>query len=316
MTTMDWSPKRVLVTGGAGFIGSHLSSKVLQLGANVTVLDDCSSGDSAKVPPGANFIEGCITNPEIRESLLNDADVVFHLAAIASVPLCEDDPRHSDLVNRQASLDIILDAGCPVIFASSAAIYGEPVSIPINETHPIKPLGHYGDQKAAVDSAIRSLGVGSNPATALRFFNVFGQGQDPSSQYSGVLSIFIDRATTNRPLTIFGDGEQTRDFIHVSDVISALIACAESLLELGTMSPAHGEAFNICTGKPVTLNQVVKVIDESIEGSLECRYEDERAGDIKHSSGDCSKLQDMFDWSPMISLSEGLSDLISNSQGV
>ncbi len=316
MNVMDWPSKRVLVTGGAGFIGSHLSSKMVELGADVTVLDDCSSGDSSKVPSEANFIEGCITNSDLRSSLLDGIDIVFHLAAIASVPLCESDPLLSDSVNRQASLDIILDAGCPVIFASSAAIYGEPVSIPINETHPIEPLGHYGGQKAAVDYAIRALGVGSNPATALRFFNVVGQGQDPSSQYSGVLSIFIDRATNSLPLTVFGDGEQTRDFIHVSDVISALITCAESLLEQGTMSPAHGEAFNICTGVPVTLNQVVKVIEDSIQGNLECKYQDERAGDIKHSSGDCSKLQDMFDWSPMISLSEGISDLISNSQDV
>lgn len=310
---MAWGEMHALVTGGAGFIGSHLSAQLLELGADVTVLDDCSAGDPAKVPNGANFIEGCIAEYATRSSALDGVDVVFHLAAIASVPLCEANPERSDLINRQASLDILLEAGCPVIFASSAAIYGNPVSIPINEGHPIGPLGHYGEQKAAVDDVIRSLGVGSNPATALRFFNVFGQGQDPSSQYSGVLSIFIDRAMGNRSLTIFGDGEQTRDFIHVSDVISALITCAESLLEQGTLSPAHGEAFNICTGLPVTLNQVVEIIDDCIEGELECHHEDERDGDIKYSSGDSSKLQEQFDWSPSISLSDGLLDLISDS---
>ncbi len=313
MNLMDWGSKRVLVTGGAGFIGSHLSAKMLELGADVTVLDDCSAGDSAKVPSGANFIEGCITDSATRSSALEGVDAVFHLAAIASVPLCEAEPERSDMVNRQASLDILLEAGCPTIFASSAAIYGEPVSIPINESHPLTPVGYYGEQKAAVDESIRSLDTSSNPATALRFFNVFGQGQDPSSQYSGVLSIFIDRATSNRSISIFGDGEQTRDFIHVSDVIAALITCGQSLLEQGTASHAHGESFNVCTGQPVTLNQVVKVIEDCLERKLEPDYFEAREGDIKHSSGNPSKLQQNFGWTPKITLSEGLSELISHS---
>jgi UDP-glucose 4-epimerase len=277
----------------------------------VTVLDDCSAGDSAKVPEAANFIEGCITDSATRTSALDGVDAVFHLAAIASVPLCEANPEWSDKVNLQASLKILQEASCPIVFASSAAIYGEPVSIPINEDHPIAPVGHYGEQKAAVDNAIRSIGVDSNSAAALRFFNVFGKGQDPSSQYSGVLSIFIDRSTSNRPITIFGDGEQTRDFIHVSDVIAALITCGESLIEQGTSSPAHGESFNVCTGQPVTLNQVVKVIEDSIGNKLEVGYDKARDGDIKYSSGDSIKLQQNFGWAPKTTLSEGISDLIS-----
>jgi len=312
MNFMDWQSKQVLVTGGAGFIGSHLSAKLLELGADVTVLDDCSAGDPVKVPSEAHFIEGCITDSTTRASVLDEVDVVFHLAAIASVPLCEADPERSDQVNRQASLEILQEASCPIVFASSAAIYGEPVSIPINENHPIAPVGHYGGQKADVDNAINSLDKDSNPAVALRFFNVFGQDQDPSSQYSGVLSIFIDRASTNSPITIFGDGEQTRDFIHVSDVIAALITCGESLIEQGTSSPAHGESFNVCSGQPVTLNQVVKVIEDCLGEKLEVGYQQVREGDIKHSSGDSSKLQQKLDWSQNIQLSEGLSDLISN----
>lgn len=302
-----------MVTGGAGFIGSHLAAILLESGADVTVLDDCSTGNTDKVPSGANFIEGCITNYAARSSALEGVDIVFHLAAIASVPLCEAEPEHSDMVNRQASLDILLEAGCPTIFASSAAIYGEPVSIPINESHPIAPVGHYGEQKAAVDEAICSLDKSSNPATSLRFFNVYGPGQDPSSQYSGVLSIFIDRATSNRSISIFGDGEQTRDFIHVSDVITALITCGQSLLEQGIASPAHGESFNVCTGKPVTLNQIVKVIEDCLEHKLDLVYIEAREGDIKHSNGNPSKLQQNFGWSPNITLSEGISTLITHS---
>jgi len=311
MFIMDWQTKRVLVTGGAGFIGSHLSAILLELGADVTVLDDCSAGDSSKVPKAANFIEGCITDSATLTSALHGVDTVFHLAAIASVPLCESDPVWSDKVNLQASREIISQANCPVVFASSAAIYGEPVEIPIAETHPISPVGNYGHQKAEIDANICSLDSQSTPACALRFFNVYGAGQDPSSQYSGVLSIFIDRASRGQQITIFGDGEQTRDFIHVSDVVQALLKTGSSLLKSGTASPAHATSFNICTGNPVTLNEVVSVLSSHMGGEISVAYEKSREGDIKHSSGDSTKLQSTFDCKPETSLENGLSSLLS-----
>jgi len=308
---MEWAGKHVLVTGGAGFIGSHLSAKLLSLGASVTVIDDLSAGDMDRVPKGVNIIEGCITDSALLLSAMQGSDAVFHLAAIASVPLCEADPAWSDRVNLQASLEIISAANCPVIFASSAAIYGEPVEIPIAENHPISPVGYYGQQKATIDANICSLDSQSTPACALRFFNVYGAGQDPSSQYSGVLSIFIDRASTGRQITIFGDGEQTRDFIHVSDVVQALLLTGSSLVDDGVSSPAHASAFNICTGSPVTLNEVVDVISSHVEGDVAVSYEDGREGDIKHSSGDSAKLQSTFDWKPETSLTDGLLSLLS-----
>jgi len=308
---MEWAGKHVLVTGGAGFIGSHLSAKLLSLGAHVTVIDDLSAGDMDRVPKGVNIIEGCITDSALLLSAMQGSDAVFHLAAIASVPLCEADPAWSDKVNLQASLEIISAANCPVIFASSAAIYGEPVEIPIAENHPISPVGYYGQQKATIDANICSLDSQSTPACALRFFNVYGAGQDPSSQYSGVLSIFIDRASTGRQITIFGDGEQTRDFIHVSDVVQALLLTGSSLVDDGVSSPGHASAFNICTGSPVTLNEVVGVISSHVEGDVAVSYEDGREGDIKHSSGDSAKLQSTFDWKPETSLTDGLLSLLS-----
>lgn len=308
---MEWAGKHVLVTGGAGFIGSHLSAKLLSLGASVTVIDDLSAGDMDRVPKGVNIIEGCITDSALLLSAMQGSDAVFHLAAIASVPLCEADPAWSDKVNLKASLEIISAANCPVIFASSAAIYGEPVEIPIAENHPISPVGYYGQQKATIDANICSLDSQSTPACALRFFNVYGAGQDPSSQYSGVLSIFIDRASTGRQITIFGDGEQTRDFIHVSDVVQALLLTGSSLVDDGVSSPAHASAFNICTGSPVTLNEVVGVISSHVEGDVAVSYEDGREGDIKHSSGDSAKLQSTFDWKPETSLTDGLLSLLS-----
>ena len=308
---MEWAGKHVLVTGGAGFIGSHLSAKLLSLGASVTVIDDLSAGYMDRVPKGVNIIEGCITDSALLSNAMQDSDAVFHLAAIASVPLCEADPAWSDKVNLQASLEIISAANCPVIFASSAAIYGEPVEIPIAENHPISPVGNYGQQKATIDANICSLGPQSTPACALRFFNVYGAGQDPSSQYSGVLSIFIDRASTGRQITIFGDGEQTRDFIHVSDVVQALLLTGSSLVDDGVSSPAHASAFNICTGSPVTLNEVVGVISSHVDEEISVAYEDGREGDIKHSSGDSTKLQSTFDWKPETSLTDGLLSLLS-----
>ena len=308
---MEWAGKHVLVTGGAGFIGSHLSAKLLSLGASVTVIDDLSAGYMDRVPKGVNIIEGCITDSALLSNAMQDSDAVFHLAAIASVPLCEADPAWSDKVNLQASLEIISAANCPVIFASSAAIYGEPVEIPIAENHPISPVGNYGQQKATIDANICSLGPQSTPACALRFFNVYGTGQDPSSQYSGVLSIFIDRASTGRQITIFGDGEQTRDFIHVSDVVQALLLTGSSLVDDGVSSPAHASAFNICTGSPVTLNEVVGVISSHVDEEISVAYEDGREGDIKHSSGDSTKLQSTFDWKPETSLTDGLLSLLS-----
>ena len=308
---MEWAGKHVLVTGGAGFIGSHLSAKLLSLGASVTVIDDLSAGYMDRVPKGVNIIEGCITDSALLSNAMQDSDAVFHLAAIASVPLCEANPAWSDKVNLQASLEIISAANCPVIFASSAAIYGEPIEIPIAENHPISPVGNYGQQKATIDANICSLGPQSTPACALRFFNVYGAGQDPSSQYSGVLSIFIDRASTGRQITIFGDGEQTRDFIHVSDVVQALLLTGSSLVDDGVSSPAHASAFNICTGSPVTLNEVVGVISSHVDEEISVAYEDGREGDIKHSSGDSTKLQSTFDWKPETSLTDGLLSLLS-----
>lgn len=307
---MDWAGLRVVVTGGAGFIGSHIATTLADSGAIVTVLDDLSTGSEEVIPTGVKFIKGSITDVELLKSTLEEQDAVFHLAAIASVPRCESEPTYSDEVNRLASLKILGLANCPVIFASSAAIYGEPVRIPIDESHPISPLGRYGEQKASIDQFIRRPNSHSTPATALRFFNVYGPGQDPSSQYSGVLSIFIDRAKSKRGLEIFGDGEQTRDFVHVSDVVSACVKACESLLQQGTDSPLHAAAFNVCTGEAVTLNQIITTMESTLGTSLDLTYSAARVGDVRESLGDPSKLKSSLDWEPQVSLESGLADLL------
>ena len=309
-----WRGQRALVTGGAGFIGSHLVDSLLAAGASVVVLDDCSSGRTAQVPEGAELVSASISDAASRSTALSGCSAVFHLAAIASVVRCEDDPELSASVNRQASLDLLAEAGITgvraFVFASSAAIYGEPQHLPITESHPLAPLATYGADKAVVDEAITTLGIEGIAATALRFFNVYGSRQDPSSPYSGVLSIFTQRASSGEGVTIFGDGLQTRDFVHVSDVVSAMMAAGESLLTLGTASPAHATPFNVCSGVTVTLLDVVAALDAITQQPMDVTHAPAREGEIRDSFGDPAALTTALDWTPEVTLEEGLRDLL------
>ncbi|MCH2349217.1 MAG: NAD-dependent epimerase/dehydratase family protein, partial [Candidatus Poseidoniales archaeon] len=309
-----WRGRRALVTGGAGFIGSHLVDALLASGASVVVLDDCSSGRTAQVPEGAELVSASISDASSRSTALSGCSAVFHLAAIASVVRCEDDPELSASVNRQASLDLLAEAGIigvgAFVFASSAAVYGEPQHLPITESHPLAPLATYGADKAVVDEAITTLGIEGVAATALRFFNVYGSRQDPSSPYSGVLSIFTQRASSGEGVTIFGDGLQTRDFVHVSDVVSAMMAAGESLLTLGTASPAHATPFNVCSGVTVTLLDVVAALDAITQQPMDVTHAPAREGEIRDSFGDPAALTAALDWTPEVTLEEGLRDLM------
>ena len=311
---MEWSGLTAGVTGGAGFIGSHLVDALLASGASVVVLDDCSSGKASQVPDSARLVRGSIVDPDTRREAFADCDAIFHMAAIASVVRCEEDPELSATVNRQASLDMLAEAGVngagAFVFASSAAIYGEPQHLPITESHPITPLATYGADKAAVDEAITTLGIEDVPATALRFFNVYGPRQDPSSPYSGVISIFTLRALSREGVTIFGDGLQTRDFVHVSDVVSAMMAAGESLLTHGTASPAHATPFNVCSGETVTLLDVVATLDTITQQPMDVTNAPARSGEIRDSFGDPSFLIESLGWTPKVALQEGLRDLL------
>ena len=311
---MDWSDLTAGVTGGAGFIGSHLVDRLLSEGASVVVLDDCSTGMAAQVPDPVRLVRGSIADPNARREAFADCDAIFHLAAIASVVRCEDDPELSASVNRQASLDLLAEAGITgvraFVFASSAAIYGEPQHLPITESHPLAPLATYGADKAVVDEAITTLGIEGIAATALRFFNVYGSRQDPSSPYSGVLSIFTQRASSGEGVTIFGDGLQTRDFVHVSDVVSAMMAAGESLLTHGTASPAHATPFNVCSGVTVTLLDVVAALDAITQQPMDVTHAPAREGEIRDSFGDPAALTTALDWTPEVTLEEGLRDLL------
>jgi UDP-glucose 4-epimerase len=296
--------KRYLVTGGAGFIGSNLADHLLSLGHAVRVLDDLSSGKRSNLQPGIELVEGNAADPETAFTAARGCDGVFHLAAIASVTKSLEERVPVHVVNQTATV-ACLDAaqrhgGIPLVFASSAAIYGD--QQPCVETLKPAPLSPYGADKAGSELHLlagwHSFG---QPSAALRFFNVFGPRQDPASPYSGVISAFLGRATAGQPLSIHGDGLQTRDFIFVADVVRHLAAAMSKLQE----KPAQFTC-NVCTGRSASIRELAETISK-IVGGVEIGHGPGRAGDIRHSLGDPTLARSLLGVAAQVSLQDGLS---------
>ncbi len=275
-----------LVTGGAGFIGSHLCEALLRHQHGVRVLDDLSSGSRANLPPGVEFVHGDIGCPDTVARALEGVDGCFHLAAIASVERGVRDWLGTHRVNLTGTITILdairrqsgRAAPIPFVYASSAAVYGDAAAFPLTESAEKRPLSAYGADKyacelhAAVGSHVHAI-----PTVGLRFFNVFGPRQDPKSPYSGVISIFCDRLLRNAPVEIYGDGLQTRDFVYVDDVVGAL---------LNAMSYQEGPAvFNVCSGAAVSVLDLVHTIAGLVGRQPEIRFMPPRAGEVRHSTG-------------------------------
>jgi len=287
--------KKVAVTGGLGFIGSHLVER-LNEDNEVILVDNQSTGKIENIKD-LNFFKidtilGDITSINLEE-IFEGCDYLFHLAAATSVPESVDNPLHCNNVNITGTLRV-LEAAKNVgikkaVFSSSSAVYGVVKTLPANEKHPINPSSPYAVSKAAgelycnVFSEIYGL-----PTISLRYFNVFGPKQDPESQYAAVIPNFIEKMLKGERPVIYGDGEQTRDFISVKHVVDANILAAESI-EMGT--------FNIGLGKSTSINQLFRIIKETLGRDIEPVYEEERAGDIKHSVADVSKAKS-FGFSP------------------
>ncbi len=281
-----------LVTGGCGFIGSHLVEALLARGDRVRVLDDLSTGKRANIPSTAELLIGDVADPSLVARAAEGADGVFHLAAIASVQRSSEDWLGCHRTNLTGSIAIFdgarrvrSAAPLPVVYASSAAVYGDNPAVPLLETALLQPLSAYGADKLASELHGRvAWAVHRVPTIGLRFFNVYGPRQDPSSPYSGVIAIFADRLAKDAAIDIFGNGEQTRDFIYVADVVAHLMAAMASLR-------SGANVLNVCTGRATSILDLARTIAHIAGGEPRIQFRAPRVGDIKASVGDPGAAQ-------------------------
>ena len=299
-----------LVTGGAGFIGSNLVRSLLADGAAVRVLDDLSTGrpeNLEEILADVQVLTGDVRDPEIVGLAIDGVDTVFHLAAIPSVARSVADPRSSNDVNVTGTLNLLIaarDAGCRrVVLASSSAVYGRQTTMPLNEQMACAPISPYGVTKLAGERYMKaffeSYGL---PTVSLRFFNVFGPRQNPLAEYAAVVPRFIRAALRSEPVTIFGDGSQTRDFVYVGDIVTACKLAA------GAPEAALGEAFNVATG----VSHSVAQLDEAIAGLAPEPGPapipaPPRPGDVPYSQADISAGRSVLGYEPGHTFEQGLS---------
>jgi UDP-glucose 4-epimerase len=301
--------KTWLVTGGAGFIGSHLCEALTGRGDAVVVLDDLSSGYRTNVPAGACLVVGDVAEPAALDPLIATIDGCFHLAAIASVARGVTEWVATHRANLTATVtlfDAIRRSGrtVPVVYASSAAVYGDCRTVPITEDADRVPLSAYGADKYGCELHARVAShVHGIPTTGLRFFNVYGPRQDPKSPYSGVISIFCDRLRAGQPIDIFGDGLQTRDFIYVGDVVAALMA---AMAQASTAAPV----FNVCTGRPTSVRDLAATIAALAGVQPDIRHQPPRSGEIRHSLGDPTRAQAALGLAEPRLLRDGLAEVL------
>ena len=300
--------KKVVVTGGAGFIGSHLSEELVRQGFHVIILDNLSTGKVDNIElllnkENAEFVRGSITNFSLLKQLFQGVDHVFHQAAIPSVPRSIEDPRAFHDTNVTGTLNVLLAARdngvSKVIYASSSSVYGDTPTLPKVEDMTPDPQSPYAVTKLAGEYYCQVFNrVYGLPNVCLRYFNIYGPRQDSSSQYAAVVPRFLGRVYQKSSPVIFGDGEQTRDFTFVKDAVEANILAAES--------DATG-TFNISRGESISINQLAELIIRLLGNSVEPIHEKPRPGDIRHSLADIMKAR-TFGYEPKVSLEEGLKE--------
>lgn len=296
-----------LVTGGAGFLGSHLVDALLSQGHLVRVLDDLSSGHRANLPRQIQFLPGDITDPTTVEEAFEGIDGCFHLAAIASVVRSNREWLRTHEVNLTGTLNILNQARrlrhrreIPIVYASSAAIYGDCGTVPIGEDTPVAPLSAYGADKRACELHARVAGaVHEIPTVGLRFFNLYGPRQDAKSPYSGVIALFADRLKLGEPVEIFGDGEQVRDFTYVGDAVGAL---DRALGAANTSAPV----FNICTGKGTSVRALAETMAQLYRTDITAYYRPARSGEVRISVGDPRRAAEQLGFRAGTALADGL----------
>ena len=298
---------KVLVTGGCGFIGSHLCAALAAAGHDVRILDDLSTGWLVNCAPGTDLVVGCVTDPVVVGRAMEGVEACFHLAAIASVQRGTEAWAATHRLNLSGTINI-LDAarasGVPVIYASSAAVYGIPDRSPLTEDSRLQPLSAYGADKLGCEQHARVAGVVHGVRTfGLRFFNVFGTRQDPHSPYSGVISIFCERLAKGLPVMLHGDGGQLRDFVHVSDVVRALLAA------WGAAS-VEAPVVNVCTGRPTSIRELAHAIAGLLGREPRLLTAPARAGDIRESLGSAMRLERDLGVRAETTLGQGLAGIL------
>jgi UDP-glucose 4-epimerase len=303
---------KVLVTGGAGFIGSHLVDRLVQCGTNVRVLDNLSTGKLSNIEGHikdgkVDFIKGDINNFETVKKAIKDCDAIAHLAAVISVPFSMKNPKLTCETNIGGTLNLLSNAAekgvGKFVFISSCAVYGDPKYLPVDEIHPTNPLSPYAESKLLAERYC--LGFHERQllkSVVFRLFNVYGQRQG-LNEYSGVITKFIGQMRQGLPLVIYGDGSQTRDFVHVSSVVDAIHTALEG-------SKADGEIFNIGTGKSVTIKELAQTLLDSAHSTVDISYDPPRSGEINFSYANNSKAKRLLGLKTEVSLSDGLHDLL------
>ena len=298
---------RVLVTGGSGFIGSNLARALLARGDEVRVLDNFSTGNRdnlAGLEHDVELVEGDLRSYERVHAAVRGVEVVFHQGALPSVPRSVQDPLTTTAVNVEGTLNVLLaardEAVRRVVNASSSSVYGNGGELPRSETQLPDPISPYAVAKLAAERFCTSFSrVYAMEIVSLRYFNVFGPRQDPLSQYAAVVPRFIRAVHERRPVTVYGDGEQSRDFTYVDNVVAANLLAADT-------SSVQGEIVNVATGSSVTVNELADTIGRLLSAPVEKAYEREREADVRASWADLSEARRLLGYEPHVDLEEGL----------
>ena len=303
---------RVLVTGGAGFIGSHLVPKLLEKNYSVIVLDDLSTGKLLNLHEVSGNRDFMFQRGDIRDKLaVADAacgvDAVIHLAAVVGVQISVAEPVRTHDINATGTMNVLQEASRQsvrrLVFASTAAVYGDGNPLPLKEDYVPMPVSPYAASKVAGESMCRAYAECYCLSTvSLRFFNIYGPRSE-NNPYTGVVAKFLSNALRRQILTVFGDGEQTRDFIYVEDVVEAIILALER-------KRMKGDVFNICSGEPTSINQLVETLRKVTGKQLKVRHDPERKGEIKHSYGDSKKAERVLGFRSRTTMEEGLESFL------
>ncbi len=305
---------RFLVTGGAGFIGSHLVDHLVGANHDVVVVDDLSTGLRSRIEPYLDrirFVEGSIVDPDVCRDAMRGVEFIFHQAAIPSVPRSVNDPARTHAANTTGTLNLLIaarDAGVKrFVYAGSSSAYGDTTELPKRETMPPRPRSPYAVQKLCGEQYCSAFFTTYGLETiTLRYFNVFGPGQDPASQYAAVVPRFITAALAESAPVIFGDGEQTRDFTYIENVVQA------NMLALDAPADALGRVFNIGCGDRITVNALWQEIASAIGVEIEPTYVPTRAGDVRDSLASLDLAHELLSYEPRVGLREGLERTVAS----